>query len=155
MHLCVSCVYVTILCSDICFVVCFGFRLAAASDVAENAMRVPVVNHSIDRSTVDHCTAVFTGLVIEDEFENYTEVKLEDAYENDACSNVAVSVADVTDESRPLDTAAEDQCTSDFSSAVNEVKLENCPDVNMEVAEKNAMVYRDICVDVRVHAIHI
>jgi len=115
-------------------------------------MRVQVANDSIDRATANHCTADFTGPVIEVELENYTEVKLEDAYENDACSNVAMSVADVTDESRPLHTAAEDQCTSDFTS---EVKLENCPDVNMEVAEENTMVYRDICVDVTVHAIHI
>ena len=136
--------YVAILCSDIYFIVCFSYRQAAASDVSENSMRIPVINDSIDRATADHCTADFTGLVIEGELENYTEVKLEDAYENDTYSNVAKSVGDVTDE-----------CTSDFTSARNEVKLENCPDVNMEVAEENAMVYRDICVNVRVHAIHI
>jgi len=159
MQLCVSCLYVTILCSDIYFVVCFGFRLAAASDVTENAMRVPVVNHSIDRSTGDHCTAVFTGLVIEVDLENYPEVKLEDASESYTCSNVAKSVADATDESCSktcrLDTAPEDQCTSEFTSSVNDDKLENCPDVSVEAVEENAMEYPDISVNVRVHAIHI
>ena len=130
--------------------------MAAGSDVTENAMSV---NNSIDGAMGDHCTPDLTGPVIEVELENYPEVKLKDADESHTCSIVANSVADVTDESccitRPLVTAAEDQCTSVFTSAVNEVKWENCPDVNMKADVENAMEYRDISVNVRVRSIDI
>ena len=151
--------YVTILCSVIYVVVCFSYKQAAASDVSENFLIVPVINDSIERATADCCTPDFSGPVVEVELKNYPEVKPDDADESDTCSNVANSVADATDESccitRPLDTAAEDQCTSDFTSAVNEVKLKNCPHMNMEAVEENAMEYQDISENVRVCAIHI
>jgi len=40
------------------------------SDVAKNAMSIPVVNDSVDRATGDHCTPDFTAPVIEVKWEN-------------------------------------------------------------------------------------
>jgi len=84
-----------ILCFLICILLFVSFnRTAFGSDVAENAMSVPVVNDSVDTATGDHCIPGVTAPVIEVELENCPYVKMEADETDMEYPEISVKVSD-------------------------------------------------------------
>jgi len=78
------------------------YRTAADTDVVEDAKIVTVVDETddscitrpLDRVTSDSCTPDFTGPIIEVKWDNFPDVKIEIANENDTeCPDISVKVS--------------------------------------------------------------
>jgi len=78
------------------------YRTAADTDVVEDAKRVTLVDETddsctarpLDRAVNDYCTPDFTGPIIEVKWDNFPDVKIEIANENDTeCPDISVKVS--------------------------------------------------------------